>query len=150
MSVVHHKTQIHLFERTRRMVIILAAVPACLLVVGLLVPPGRPVDVIAIVTLGIWLIVYPGLLLAGILVPLVLPPVLSLVSIALDRCYYRIVRATFFSLAALVVTVDYWLFGVLAGLKWLKWDLFMIDLGLAITAIVLVLIQMPSRVELKQ
>ena len=52
------------------MVVILAAVPASLLVVGLLVPPRRPVDVIAVVTLGIWLIVYPGLLLAGLLVPL--------------------------------------------------------------------------------
>ena len=132
------------------MVVILAAVPASLLVVGLLVPPRRPVDVIAVVTLGIWLIVYPGLLLAGLLVPLFLRPVLSLVSIALNRCYYRMVRATFFSLAALVVTVDYWLFGILAGLKWLKWDLFMIDVVCAITAIVLVLIQIPLRVELKQ
>ena len=150
MSVVHHQTQIRLFERTRRMVVILAAVPASLLVVGLLVPPRRPVDVIAVVTLGIWLIVYPGLLLAGFLVPLFLRPVLSLVSITLNRCYYRMVRATFFSLAALVVTVDYWLFGVLAGLKWLKWELFMIDVVCAITAIVLVLIQIPLRVELKQ
>ena len=150
MSVVHQQTQIRLFERTRRMVVILAAVPASLLVVGLLVPPRRPVDVIAVVTLGIWLIVYPGLLLAGILVPLLLRPVLSHLSIAPNRCYYRMVRATFFSLAALVVTVDYWLFGVLAGLKWLKWDLFMIDVGCAITAIVLVLIQIPLRVELKQ
>ena len=57
MSVVHHQTQIRLFERTRRMVVILAAVPASLLVVGLLVPPSRPVDVIAVATLGIWLIV---------------------------------------------------------------------------------------------
>ncbi len=139
---------------TRRVVIILAAVPAAFLALGLLVPPRHPRDIIALTTVATWGIVYPGLIVAGFLSPLVVRVFFAesrltqtRSSQAATRRFCRLLRTSFFSFAALVVVLDYWLLGIFAGLKGTKPGFVNIDVALAIVAIILVLLQIPVRDE---
>ena len=149
MSAIDPQSQIRLCERTRRLVVKLSASTGLPVGPGVACPTQKACGRDRRCYFGDMAVCLPRPPASRFSVPLLLRPVLSIASITLNRCHYRVLRATFFSLAALVVTFDYWLFGVLAGLKWVKWELFMIDVGLAITAIVLVLIQLPSPGELK-
>ena len=143
MSAVGDQNGTALLLRTRRTIVTLAAVPACLFVLGLLAPPGGTKDVIAVFSIGIWLIVFPGLLLAGLVVPLVL----SRSTVTSTACCRRVVRATLFSCAALVLVIDFWLFGIFAGLKWHGW---MYELIPAVAAILIVLLQIPTRSQFER
>lgn len=126
------------FSRTRNRVLWLALTPAGLFLLAMITPHGRPQDVIAVVTLGIWFIGFPSLLLLGLIAPFCVTgsnPVAK-------GCLRCTVRAAFFSAAALLVVGDFWVFGVICGLKSQWWKP---DLALTATAIALTLLVIPTR-----
>ncbi len=116
----------------------LAALPAALLVVGAVWPPGRPLDVIAVTSILVWWVFVPICTLAGLLVPLAIPK---------HGHARRLFRATCFSVAALLLLGDFWMIGIGAGLKsfWWKYDLLPAGVFIA-----LVLAQLPRRCHIME
>ena len=126
------------FSRARSWVLWLALTPAGLFLLAMIAPHGRPQDVIAVVTLGIWFIGFPSLMLLGLIAPFFV----TKTNPVAKGCLRCTVRASFFSAAAFLVVGDFWVFGVICGLKWRWWKP---DLALVATAVALTLLVIPTR-----
>lgn len=100
----------HRLLGARVAVLLMALLPALLLLGGLLATPNRPVDPIAVSTVLALFVVTPGTAISAFLMWRFLPKSRPL----LRTCALGAV----FSLAALAWVGDFWLIGINAGLKW--------------------------------
>lgn len=95
--------------RARSAIRAMAAVPALLLGAGILCPPNRPRDVIAVSTVCLIFPVLPSLVGAAVLVPRSLRTRWPAAA--------RLTRAACLSVAALLIAGDFWLIGIFGGAK---------------------------------